>query len=181
MTSASAEGTHQTQFWTRHEVGQLLEVAAEHEPRFLPMLRLLFATGVRRGEAIGLQWTDIKLQARKIAIRRSVTKHGISTPKTGKSRQVSISPKAAADLEKLFQQRRRESMERGWSEPSKWVFPSMAGGPLDPRNVERTWQRVRRRAQRTCRSPISASPNGRMRPPAICPSARTAVSPRKKW
>ena len=38
-------------------------------------------------------------------------------------------------------------MERGWAEPSEWVFPSLTGGPLDPRNIERTWQRVRRRAQ----------------------------------
>src|SRR5262249_54034307 len=34
----------------------------------------------------------------------------------------------------------------GQAEVPEWVFPSEAGTPLVPRNVERVWYRVRRRA-----------------------------------
>jgi integrase len=36
----------------------LLEVAREHEPRFAPFLSLLSATGMRRGEALEVRWTE---------------------------------------------------------------------------------------------------------------------------
>ena len=56
---ASALETEEVEYWTRREVKALLALAREHEPRFAPLLALLFATGLRRGEALGLQprWT----------------------------------------------------------------------------------------------------------------------------
>jgi hypothetical protein len=38
-------------------------------------------------------------------------------------------------------------MARGWAEVPLWVFCSEVGSALDERNVERTWARLRRRAQ----------------------------------
>jgi len=38
-------------------------------------------------------------------------------------------------------------MEQGWSERPEFVFCSESGGPLDERNVNRTWDRLKRNAQ----------------------------------
>jgi site-specific recombinase XerD len=37
----------EVQYWTREEVGQLLETARLHEARFAPLLVVLFSTGIR--------------------------------------------------------------------------------------------------------------------------------------
>ncbi len=48
----------------------------------------------------------------------------------------------------LLAQRRQEVLSHGWRDVPAWVFCSEAGTPLEERNVERTWYRVRRRAQK---------------------------------
>ncbi len=70
------------------------------------------------------------------------------TPKSGKSRVVALAPGLASALFDLFGKRRVESMQRGLPEPPVWVFCSEAGTPLDERNGTRSWNRVRRRAQK---------------------------------
>ena len=47
----------------------------------------------------------------------------------------------------LFAERRRQPLSGAWPEVSEWVFGSETGGPLEARNIERTWFRVRRRVQ----------------------------------
>ncbi len=45
-------------------------------------------------------------------------------------------------------ERRRDVLRRGWSDVPEWVFCSEAGTALDPANVGRVWNRLRRRAQK---------------------------------
>ena len=144
---ANAEEVEETKTWSRDEISTLLDVASQHEVRFAPMLALLFSTGMRRGEAIGLKWSDFDSESRELTIRRSVTAYGVSTPKTGKARRVAISQKTAEGLQNLFGARRREALQSGWAEVPEWVFPSGTGSAQHPRNVVRAWHRVRRRAQ----------------------------------
>jgi len=84
----------------------------------------------------------------RITIRRTLTKGQLVTPKSGKSRVVAMAPSLASALFDLFGKRRAEAMQRGWAEPPIWVFCSETGTPLDERNVTRSWNRVRRRAQK---------------------------------
>lgn len=51
------------------------------------MIGLLFFTGLRIGECIGLQWKDIDLQAKSIKVRRQITKGEVKTLKTSNSRR----------------------------------------------------------------------------------------------
>lgn len=55
---------------TDAETAAALRVADEHPDGLL--LKLLYYTGLRLGEACGLQWQDIDFKAREIAVRRDV-------------------------------------------------------------------------------------------------------------
>jgi integrase len=81
-------------------------------------------------------------------IRRALVRGRLGTPKSGRARSVVLSPILAAVLGDLLAERRRACLERSWSEVPEFVFCSAVGGPLDERNVHRTWQRLRRKAQK---------------------------------
>jgi len=66
------------------DVGKLLAAMREigeatHRPSLFPLFATLAFTGMRRGEAFGLSWSDVDLSRRLVSIRRSydgVTKSG---------------------------------------------------------------------------------------------------------
>jgi integrase len=148
VQNAAAKETIAREAWSRSEAANLIEVARAREPRFAFFVELLFATGMRRGEALGLQWTDIDFDRQRITIRRSITSQGMSTPKSGKSRIVVMTAALAGCLFDLQTELHRDRLKRGWPDLPPWVFCSEAGTAPDPRNVERVWARVRRRAQK---------------------------------
>jgi len=133
--------------WSPEEVSTLLRVAEEHEPRFHPALAALFYTGIRRGELLGLKWEDVDFQRLRLHIRRAYVKGSMTTPKSGRGRHVAIAPALASLLVDVLATRRREALTFGWAETPEWVFPSQTGSPIDQDNFERSWRRVRRRAQ----------------------------------
>lgn len=57
--------------WNEHQLRDFLNVAIEH--RLGPPIRLATMTGMRRGEALGLRWSDIDLDTATLSIRRSVS------------------------------------------------------------------------------------------------------------
>ena len=61
-------------------------------PREPPFLLTLARTGLRLGEAVGLEWRDVDFAQRVLVIRRSVRKRRMSLPKNGKTRRVDMSP-----------------------------------------------------------------------------------------
>jgi len=145
---ASAVETEEVETWSRDEVATLLETARETDPRFAPLLALLFATGMRRGEALGLQWADVNLEARTLTVRRAVTKEGVTTPKSGRARKVPMTHALAEQLFDVLATRKSEALARWKGEVPAWVFCSEVGGALEPRNVERSWYRLLRHCQK---------------------------------
>ena len=138
----------QVDSWSREEVGTLLSVAKVEAPRFYPLLAFLLSSGCRKGEALGLEWTDVDFSTQRVHIRRALVRGRLGTPKSGKARSVALSPSLATVLLDLLDERRRSTLERGWTKIPKSVFCSETGGHLDERNVNRTWDRLRRRAQK---------------------------------
>ncbi len=147
VQSASAKETSEIQCWSTREVQTLLRLAQEYEPRFSPLLNLLLATGMRRGEALGLQWGDIDSEWDHLTVRRSISTQGESTPKSGKSRRVPLPGSLVAQLLTLKAERKKACLSKGWPEVPQWVFCSELGTALDPANVSRVWGRLRRRAE----------------------------------
>lgn len=84
----------------------------------------------------------------ELCVRRAYVVGQLTGPKNGRGRFVAMSPGLGTMLIDLLAARRREAFERGWREISSWVFPSETGGLIDPKNCERSWRRLQRRAQR---------------------------------
>jgi integrase len=120
---------------TRAEVAQLLEIARAKLPRYYPLFLCAVRTGLRMGELLALQWSDIDWQGRFIEVRRNYTHWQVTTPKSGESRRVDMSRELMHTLRDLHTERQIEAAARGWNETPAWVFCSEVGGLLHPHNI----------------------------------------------
>ncbi len=105
------------------------------------MYYIELATGLRRGELLGLKWEDIDMKQGIIRVRRQIARINgkiVEAPlKTKNSyRTVTISPQA---IEVLNQQKVKTNDE--------YVFPSSNGGPISPDSVNNMLGRVLERAR----------------------------------
>ena len=99
--------------FTEDEVESLLK-ASEGWERSL--LSVCFFTGMRRGEVLGLRWSGVFFDRDRILVRRSLTRHGESSPKSKTSfRYVQMLPRVR---EELLKQRDRVKLR------SEFVFPN---------------------------------------------------------
>ena len=114
-----------------------------------PIVSLALATGMRRGELLGLQWGDIDLDAGRLRVERSIeeTKAGLrlKSPKTKRGRRnVTLPPEAVAMLRphKVKMLEVRLVLGLGNITPETLVFSTVEGGLLSPDNLSRDWCRV---------------------------------------
>ncbi|WP_131802090.1 tyrosine-type recombinase/integrase [Klenkia taihuensis] len=143
-------GRREADFLTPTQARSLLD-ALEGE-RIEPVIRLLLATGLRRGEALALHWADIDLESRILRIRWTLTRTSVGLvlgePKTDKSRRSVSLPGSAVDLLREHRSRQADERRRAgdtWVEQD-FVFTTEIGTPLEPRNVLRRFGVVARRA-----------------------------------
>src|SRR5450759_3319230 len=135
----------QVNVWSIADLKKFL--ASERENRLYPLLLLLITTGMRRGEAMGLRWQDIDLDAKTIAIRQTRVLLGyqplLSTPKTQKGRRlVALDPATTAALGSFWDRREEECVREGRRvEPGDLVFTTDKGEPLHPERVSRLFRR----------------------------------------
>jgi integrase len=114
-------------------------------------LYVLALLGLRKGELLGLRWEDVDLEAGTLEVRQSLQRVSgelrMSPPKTRYSRRVIPLPDFW--LEALRGHRTRQAEEKGvaveWIN-SGHVFTTGTGRPIDPRNLNRQFYRVREAA-----------------------------------
>jgi len=129
---------------TEPELVKVLAVAKERESHFFPMLFTLASTGIRLGEALGLQVGDVDLERGKFYIRRSVRKFRVGSPKSRKPRKVDVPPATVAVLRDWIATVRAEAAVRG--QEASWMFPATAGQPQGGRPVREAFRRCLTRA-----------------------------------
>ncbi len=112
--------------WTREQSMAFLAAVAGDRLEALYVLAL--TTGMRRGELLGLQWSDLDLDRGNISVRRSVGLNGgkvvIGETKTGRGRRIALSTLALSALKKI-------------KRTGQWIFATRVGTPFSPRNVTR--------------------------------------------
>jgi len=110
------------------------------------------AVGLRKGEALGLRWEDVDLEAGTVRIVAALQRVGgrlqLVEPKSKRSRRTVSVPNSV--LESLRRHRTRQLEERVFA-GAKWqehglVFTTTIGTPIDPRNVTRHFRSVIRKA-----------------------------------
>ncbi|GAB3364116.1 site-specific integrase [Modestobacter lapidis] len=126
---------------TPAEVAELLRAA--RDTRYAPLFALLVHTGLRRGEALALRWSDVDLDKGLLRVRGTLARvQGrllVTVPKTAKSkRSVPISAPAERLLRGLRGSQAEERRRAGslWQETG-FVFTTETGEPYDPRNALR--------------------------------------------
>ncbi len=107
---------------TEEEVFTFLDAAKEYEGgRYYPIFLTLLRTGMRIGEALGLQWQDIdfkwdpkKKEGRQIHIQRHMVKN-VAKPgtKNGKTRTVDMTPVLSDTLRALKREKQKEALKTG--------------------------------------------------------------------
>lgn len=128
-------------------------LAASEGLRYSPVLKLIAATGLRRGEAIGLHWKDVNLDAGELKVRHTLGRVGnellVTEPKTQRSRRtIPLSPAVVKLLKAQRAAQAAEKLKAGnqWTDTGL-VFTNEFGGPVDPRNMLRTIELASKKAE----------------------------------
>lgn len=103
-------------YYTQEEVMQMLE---HSEGWFKALLYTMFLTGMRVGEALGLQWKCIDMENRTITIAYSVKKSKLKSTKTSTIRVVNIATPLYEILKIHYQNRLSDVYVFPSSKPSK--------------------------------------------------------------
>ena len=136
----------QATIWTAEEVRTFLSIAVDDT--YHPYWLLAVATGMRRGELLGLRWQDVDIARSRVHVRQSVTvgKKGapiFQEPKTPKARQVIPIPGEVATV--LHAHRVRQNAMRlacpAWRDHDL-VFTVADGGPINPGNLLRNMRAI---------------------------------------
>jgi len=127
--------------WDEEQVRTFLDIARE-EREFIAFY-LALTTGMRQGEILGLKWTDINLEDKKIIIERTISHDGKSfgelKTKTSK-RSVILTNGAVEELKKHFLMIKKERIKKGeLYENKNLVVCTKNGTQITPRNLTRSW------------------------------------------
>jgi integrase len=135
---------------TVEEARKLLAIA--REDRLYALYVLALYLGLRRGELLGLRWTDINLEAGVLEVRRALQRiDGELQAVTPKSKtSVRTVPLPGVGIEALTEHRARQDREREaagveWVETA-YVFTTKIGTPIEPDNLRRSWYPIREAA-----------------------------------
>jgi integrase len=139
----------------RHTFGQLTPdqargfLGAAENSRLGVVFAIGLSLGLRRGEVLGLRWSDVSFEAQTLRIEQTIQRvrskfTGISgfliaEPKTERSRRTLMLPAMLIPL--LRQQRARQAQERllageDWHNHEDLVFTTPHGRPIEPRDVQ---------------------------------------------
>lgn len=136
--------------WEPEQVGTFLDIAAEH--RLGALFELAMLTGMRRGELIGMRWSDVDLTRRIVSIRNNRVQAGNviveNAPKTKSGRRVlDLDDRTVGTL--LAWKASQEAQEALWGDAwqsSGYVFTYEDGSALKPQYVSRLFDKLRVKA-----------------------------------
>jgi len=143
------DGTREMRTWTKEQLKAFLTAVSDE--RLSPLWHTIAMTGMRRGEAIGLRWSDVDLENARLAVRRALIPINrevvVSEPKTAKGRRViALDPGTVEVLKaQAARQLEEETDCADWIE-TDLVFTQKDGAALDPESVSRYWRQAVKKA-----------------------------------
>lgn len=131
--------------WTLDETLDFL-TASRKDPLYAAFV-LAIAMGLRRGEIVGLRWSDLDLDNRVLHVRQQTQRRrGVLYDDDPKSRRRRVVPLPDLCIAPLRWHRMRQAAARAkagerWEE-SGYVYTTRTGRQVEPRNVYRSFTRV---------------------------------------
>jgi integrase len=126
--------------WSSEELRDFL-AAIEGHPLEMG-LRLLAATGLRRGDVLGLRWRDVDFDLAQLSVANTITEIGaevvMGPPKTAKSRRmVYLDRRTLVTLREHRQRQRQQRLAAGpsWDGAHVWVLTDALGGYVRPQTL----------------------------------------------
>jgi integrase len=128
------------------EARALLEAA--RDDRFEAVYVLALNLGMRRGEILGLAWTDIDFDSRTLRVSQAMQRVGrrlqVTEVKTERSRRLIAIPDGVV---RALKARHLVQLEERMAAGQRWqsiglVFTNPSGGPLEPITLHRNFKRV---------------------------------------
>lgn len=123
----------------------MLHGAKEGAPHLYSLLLCAVRTGMRQGELIALQWSDIDFRGQFIEIRRTWRRGRLSDTKNHKIRRVELSPQLLDHLRELYDTQQLEASMSGNRAP-EWVFVTPSRTRYDDSNLRLSFNHVLMRA-----------------------------------
>jgi len=129
---------------------KLLEAARGE--RFEAILVLALTLGLRRGEILGLRWSDVDFEGRVLRVNQALQRIGgklqVTEVKTERSRRVVAIPESVV---RALKARRAQQAQERLLAGSEWkdsdlAFTNPTGGPLEPITLHRDYKRLLRTA-----------------------------------
>ncbi len=140
------DGTKEMKTWSAEQLRAFLGAVADD--RLAALWHTIAFTGMRRGEAIGVRWSDVDLQNGRLSVRRALIPTNrevvVSEPKTVKGRRVVALDAATVEVLKV-QAARQLDEQKEWDDAwieTGLVFTAENGEALDPESVSRWWRQA---------------------------------------
>jgi integrase len=132
--------------WTAAQTAEFLRLARGH--RLYALFHLVALRGLRRGEAAGLRWSDLDLDAGTLTVSGQLRQLGgrmtTEPPKSDAGRRVIALNKTmitALREHKARQQAERAAAGDRWTETG-YVFTTQTGKPVGPDRMTRLFRRL---------------------------------------
>lgn len=132
---------------TAEDLRAALSVASDRDAEVSDIVRLLAATGMRRGELLALQWGDVDTKNRELAVANGLVDGGKGVgivrkaTKTADWRDVPLTDSA---WEALQRQQDRAAVA-GYAKPQDFIFlgDPFSGAPMRPDMLSKRWVAAR--------------------------------------
>jgi integrase len=138
--------------WTPAQTGAFLDHAAAADDDWYALYHVVAYRGLRRGEACGLHWTDIDLDAAQLVVRWQLAQLGwatsLKTPKTDSSEDiVALDAETVTVLRAHRTRQRKQRLAAGpaWVDTGL-VFTTPTGQAVHPADVTDHFQTLARQA-----------------------------------
>jgi integrase len=138
--------------WTVDQARRFLDHVAAKDLQAHVLFALVLSSGLRRGEAIALRWSDVDLDAGALRVVRSIITVGgqvqVSEPKTARGRRrIALDPTTVG----LLRRQRARQVQRQLLAGALWreddlVFSRDDGTSLRPDHVSRSFARFAKTA-----------------------------------
>jgi integrase len=121
--------------WDANQLRQFLQEISSH--RLYPAFYLLATTGMRRGEVLGLRWSDVDLDGLSISVSRALVivayKPQLSDVKTGQGRRtIDLEPKTITVLRAWKKVQKEERMLTNVRPETDSIFAHPDGSWINP-------------------------------------------------